>query len=175
MMKQEGYYCHECKTFHEELPFSYVTEAPIYFYNMDEEERKKRFYLKDNVYMLDKEHFFVNGIIPIYVKELDVDFYWGVWVSLSKESYYKVKKRRRLGFIEPMFGWLSTEIPIYPDTVNLKTKVHYQAGEELPIIELEPTDHPLALEYEHGISLARVEEIAHLLCKIQQEDDEENE
>jgi len=50
----------------------------------------------------------------------------------------------------PMFGWLSTNLPPYPQTVNLKTSVHLRNDGLRPFIELEPTDHPLAIEQRDG-------------------------
>jgi len=47
--------------------------------------------------------------------------------------------------------------------LNLKTLVHLRSGGLRPFIELEPTDHPLAVEQRNGISMTRVEEIASLL------------
>ncbi len=58
-----------------------------------------------------------------------------------------------------MFGWLNSRLPLYPDTLNLKTNVHLRAAIR-PWIELESTDHPLALEQQEGITLERVQEIA---------------
>lgn len=62
-----------------------------------------------------------------------------------------------------MFGWLSTELPIYPDTINLKTNVHMRAVGIRPLIELEPTNHPLAMEQRNGITRLRVDDIFRLI------------
>jgi hypothetical protein len=45
----------------------------------------------------------------------------------------------------------------------LKTRVHTQAVGKRPLVEMEPTDHPLAVEQRTGITLARVQEIAETL------------
>jgi hypothetical protein len=50
---------------------------------------------------------------------------------------------------------------MYPDTLLLKTHVHSRVGMR-PCIELEPTNHPLAVEQRVGISGERVREIAEL-------------
>lgn len=63
-------------------------------------------------------------------------------------------------FLEPMFSWLSTDLACYPDTLNLKTMVHPRPGGIRPFIELEPFDHPLAVEFREGITIERVQEIA---------------
>lgn len=62
---------------------------------------------------------------------------------------------------KPYFGWLTTELPFYsPGTTNLKTNAHTRPVGQRPFIELEPTDHPLAVEQRTGITLDRVREIA---------------
>jgi hypothetical protein len=43
--------------------------------------------------------------------------------------------------------------------VNLKTRVHLRDHGIRPLIELEPTEHPVAVEQREGISVARVSEI----------------
>jgi hypothetical protein len=87
----------------------------------------------------------------------------GVWVSLSRTSYERMIALWDQPGREsepPYFGWLQTALPYQPSTLNLKTMVHTQPVGERPLIELEPTDHPLAVEQRGGITLARVQEIA---------------
>lgn len=61
----------------------------------------------------------------------------------------------------PYFGWLTTELALYsPSTTNLKTHAHTRPLGQRPFIELEPTDHPLAVEQRTGITMDRVREIA---------------
>jgi hypothetical protein len=64
-----------------------------------------------------------------------------------------------IGNEPPKFGWLCNKISIYRDTLHLKTNLHLRGGNKRPSIELEPIDHPLAIEQRQGISIARVEEI----------------
>jgi hypothetical protein len=90
-----------------------------------------------------------------------------VWVSLSRGNFTRALSLRAAPGREreePYFGWLSTELPPYqPSTLALKTRVHTQPVGQRPLIELEPTDHPLAVEQRAGITLARVQEIAETL------------
>lgn len=60
----------------------------------------------------------------------------------------------------PYFGWLSTALPYEPTTVSLKSHVHTQPVGQRPLVELEHTNHPLAVEQHHGITLDRVQKIA---------------
>ena len=54
---------------------------------------------------------------------------------------------------------LSAALRGYPDTENLKTMVHPREPGLRPLIELEPTDHPLAVEQREGISQDRLAQI----------------
>jgi len=93
-------------------------------------------------------------------------FSWGVWVSLSRENFRRMSQLWETPGREsepPYFGRLSTILPIYePTTLDLKTNVHTQPVGIRPTIELEPTDHPLAVEQRTGITRARVQELAEL-------------
>jgi hypothetical protein len=84
---------------------------------------------------------------------------------VSEESIMRILELWNASAIEiekeaPKFGWLCNNISLYPPTMGLKTNLHLRGGGPRPSIELEPTDHPLAIEQRHGISLKRVEEIA---------------
>ncbi len=83
-------------------------------------------------------------------------------MSLSEQSFqkwgacYASEQRAHIG---PFFGWLNAALQPYPDTVNLKTQFHLRNGFIRPFIELEPTDHPLAVEQREGISVERVAQL----------------
>jgi hypothetical protein len=112
--------------------------------------------------VVDKEFFFVRGCIEISVEGADEPFIWGVWPSLSRASFaeyhanFETPQRAHLG---PYFGWLSAGFLVYPEAESLKTLVHPRDNGIRPYIELEQTDHPLAVEQRLGMSVQRVAEI----------------
>jgi Uncharacterized protein conserved in bacteria (DUF2199)/Protein of unknown function (DUF2500) len=57
------------------------------------------------------------------------------------ERTAKLWKKKGRESEPPYFGWLSTSITGYPETVGLKTNVHTRPVGERPYVELEPTDH----------------------------------
>jgi hypothetical protein len=61
--------------------------------------------------------------------------------------------------ISPFFGWLNAWLKPYPNTINLKTRVYLRDKGTRLYIEIESTDHPLAVEQREGISKDRVAEI----------------
>lgn len=68
---------------------------------------------------------------------------------------------------QPYSGRLTTDLPVYsPTTLSLKTRVHTRPVGERPSVELERTDHPLAVEQRTGITLDRVREIAAVVLHV---------
>lgn len=110
------------------------------------------------------QHFFIRGLIEIPVIGSEDVFSWGVWVSLSKDNFARaleVWNTEGREAEKPYFGWLSTELALYSEsTTDLKTNAHTRLVGTRPFIELEFTDHPLAVEQRNGITHARVREIA---------------
>jgi hypothetical protein len=159
----QGFTCQTCGKHHGELPLNYRTLAPALWFTLPESERKKRAILSSDQCEIDKQYFFITGNIDIPILDSDQIFCWTVWVSLSANNYERAcKKWQKEGReSEPScFGWLSTALPTYPDTLNLKTNVHTRPVGFRPNIELEYSDHPLAIEQREGITWERVKEIA---------------
>lgn len=153
--------CNACDQIHEGMP-TFGSDAPLSYFEIPESERALRCELGTDDCVIDDEYFFVRGCIEIPVHGQDEGFSWGVWVSLSHASYsewikyFDEKNRAHVG---PFFGWLNAWLKPYPNTINLKTRLHLRNDGIRPYIELEPTDHPLAIEQHEGICVARVAEI----------------
>ncbi|MDQ0798312.1 hypothetical protein QFZ58_006800 [Streptomyces sp. B1I3] len=162
MTSDLGFTCACCGTHHPELPMNYTAEAPAVwesaFADADD------CLLSSDQCVIRAQHYFVKGLIEIPVIDSDEVFSWGVWVSLSRENFSRAADLWESPSREsekPYFGWLTTDLPVYPaTTLNLKTYVHTRPVGERPFVELEPTDHPLAVEQRTGITLDRVREIA---------------
>lgn len=113
-------------------------------------------------------HFFIRGLIEIPILGSRQRMLWGVWASLSETSFAHVVEHwsdPERGRDQHYFGWVMTQLPLrlYPDTLQLKSHVHPRAPGKRPLLLLEPTEHPLAVDQRTGISMARAEELATLL------------
>ena len=153
--------CRSCGEIHEGMP-GFGAAAPLSYYAIPETERASRCKLGSDNCIIDNKSFFVRGCLEIPVHGADEPLIWGVWVSLSGQSFLawqKVFEQKCRSHVGPFFGWLNASLKPYPETVNLKTKVHLRDDGLRPWIELEPTDHPLAVEQRNGISIDRVAEI----------------
>ena len=155
--------CVSCGETHDGLPFAYAVPAPDYWFSVPADERESRTILGEEQCEVDNQFFFVRGQIHIPIHDSPEHFEWGLWVSLSRASYERMIELWNQPGREnepPYFGWLQTALPYEPSTQNLKTMVYTRPVGERPLIELEPTNHPLAVEQREGITLARVQEIA---------------
>jgi hypothetical protein len=163
MMGTETYRCEICGQIPEGPPLSYGIKAPVAYYQVPKWRRWYQCFLTTDTCRIGRKYFFVLGNIRIPIIGSEESFSWTAWVSLSKENFqrtldlWETPGREK----EPAyFGWLSSSIPGYPETLNLKTHVHTQPLGIRPEIELEPTEHPLAREQRDGITWERARAIA---------------
>ena len=161
----ESWTCSRCGQTHTGIPgFSF--DAPWPWYTTPKDVRDRKCQLTEDYCILFNEDFFVRGCIEVPVYGESEPLVWGVWVSLSSTNFEQeralARNPRRIDE-PPYFGWLCSRIQIYPDTLLLKTKAHTREVGTRPYVELEPTDHPLALDQRTGITLARAREIRELV------------
>jgi hypothetical protein len=149
---------------HEGIP-SFGFDSPLPFHALPEEERERRAVLTDDTCEIDGTDFFVRVQLEIPVHGSDEPMGWGVWVSLGAPNFARFVElldepgREHEG---PWFGWLCSALPGYPDTLLLKTRIHLQPVPLRPLVELEPTEHPLAVDQRKGISPERLRDLVTL-------------
>lgn len=160
-----GFTCRTCGEQHPEPPRVWGADAPAPYYGLSASDRQ-RAELTSEVCILDvsgRKHHFVRGRLEIPVFGEKEPFAWLVWASLSEASFQRTVELWDTEGREaepPMFGWLSDHLPYSVPTLNLKTRVHTRPVGLRPFVELEPTEHPLAVEQQEGIRRERVLEIA---------------
>jgi hypothetical protein len=158
--------CSCCGTQFDTLPLDYVYRAPDQWFQIPESEREQRSKLSSDVCIIDRRDFFVRGCLEIPIIGQDKRFIWGVWVSVSRASFIRIHDLWDEPVVEnepPMPGLLCNDInDLYPTTLDLKILLRLRGDNKRPAIELESTDHPLAVEQRQGIPIERVEEIAAL-------------
>jgi hypothetical protein len=135
-------------------------DAPVPYLSLSDEDRRTMATKSDDLCSIDDEDFFVRGVIELPILGKDDYLGIGVWVSLKKENfrqYVQLYDSKDPSGSGPYFGWLCNHIKGYPDTLYLKTNVHLRPAPARPRIELETTDHPLAIHQRNGISMDEVQ------------------
>ena len=146
------------------LPFAYALDEPDPWRAVPAGERRQRGTLTTDRCVIDRKEFCVRGRLEIPVIDRNDRFIWGIWASRLQEGYERIERLWNAELREhepPIPGTLCSDLPIYPRTAGLTCSLHLRerrAG--VRRIELEPTDHPLAVEQRDGITLERVKEIA---------------
>ena len=148
--------CTTCGAEHDLAEISLGADAPDQWGRLTEAERAASELGGEQCVLKTEEgtHFFVRACLEIPVIGKDAPFTWGVWCSLSEKSFLEMSEhwhdpeRTALG---PYFGWLCTPVPGYPDSMFMKVHVHQREVGLRPLVELEPSEHPLSIHQERGI------------------------
>jgi hypothetical protein len=163
-----GWRCSLCGEYHDEMPLVYGPEAPEAWVAIHPLERSARGELTPDVCVLDDRHYFIRGRLEIPILGSEEHFAWLVWTSLRQADFRRAGELWNAPGREaepPYFGWLNTDLrAVYgQSSLNLKTNVHTRPVGQRPFVEVEPTNHPLALEQRAGMTWARVQAIAEQL------------
>jgi hypothetical protein len=133
------------------------TEVRLYFYGIPAEQRRRPVHP-------GKRHYRSNVLfggcleIPVHGEAESAGASGSRSAKTASMTFlgcFHAPKRSHIG---PFPGWLSAEVPLYPSSENLKTRVHLRDDGVRPYIELEPTDHPAccpAAKRDHGRSRSR--------------------
>jgi hypothetical protein len=163
-----GFVCRTCGEFHGNLPLAFGPDAPASWAEAEPSARSTDSALSSDQCVIGGEFFFVRGCIDVSIHDSTDVFRWLVWVSVSRASFERISELWTTEGREaepPYFGWLNTRLPGYPDTFNLKVNLHTRPVGDRPYVEVEPTDHPLAIEQRNGLSWVdvydRVEKLLH--------------
>jgi hypothetical protein len=153
--------CKCCGAEHDGLP-DVSFDRPLYAAQVPENERASRLQLNSDLCIVDDEHYFIRGIVEIPVHDHSDYFGIGVWVSLKPENFKIYLENFDSPEIGPFFGWLSNDFEFEGErTLNLATMAHFRGDGLRPRIELDTTDHPMAVAQREGISLDQAWVIVH--------------
>jgi hypothetical protein len=114
--------------------------------------------------------FYVRGNLEIPVIDIPQDFVLTVWVSVSGDLFERMhllwNDPRRADEL-PYPARLANRVPGYPDTWHLSCRLQTRPIGFRPMVELEPSAHPLAIDQRHGVTSERVRQISDALeCRV---------
>lgn len=155
-----SYRCSVCDELHDDLP-DIGLDKPDDWWAVPENEREQRIELTSDTCVIDDDCY-IRGVIEIPVHGCPERFGFGVWVSQKRENFEAYLNNFDSSDIGPFFGWLCTHISYFEQsTLHLKTMAHFRGEGLRPNIELEATEHPLAVAQSDGITIDQAWEIVH--------------
>ena len=152
--------CSSCDEIHEGSP-SFGYRFPDHYASLSDEQRASENVRAESEFCQINDDYFIRVCLDIPIVGVENPFVWGVWISLSKENFFSYWD----AFNEPdasetYFGWLCNRLSFYPETRGLKTMATTLTDGNRPTLSVEETDHPLAIDFRYGITIARAQEIA---------------
>jgi len=108
---------------------------------------------------------FIHRVLPLRVADLDEEFTFAVWCSVSEKSWEVYKAGYGGGEYSEQgcFGFLVDRIPDLETTENLPANLWYQPDGLRPVVMLHEGEHPLIRAQEQGIGMAQVERWASMM------------
>jgi hypothetical protein len=157
--------CAKCSQWHKGAP-SFGFDFPHHYGVLSDQSKTSYASLDSDFCIINHPEakslqFFVRCILEIRIHGFNEPFLWGVWSSLSEKSFRDYEQRFKTDDVDGVtyFGYFCNVLPFYPETLHLKCRVIPQPDNNRPLIELEPTDHPLAKDFASGITIERAKEI----------------
>jgi len=166
------YKCHCCGESYEGSPsFAYL--KPDEVFDVPEDEYEARVKLDSDLCHikagtgLEQDLHLIRVTLDIPIRGAKEPFCWGVWVTQSKESFWRyVETFNQDQTGTTSFGWLTVRLPHYNRSgpsdylENLACDVHWHSAGQRPKIVLHQCDHPLYHDQQTGISWEEAVRIA---------------
>ena len=148
--------CSCCGQRYEGSP-SYAFTMPDHYFQLTPEEQNERGNIDKNICSIrHDEHtdYFIRVCLEIPIHGVISPFLWGVWVSIGKDNLKRyLQTWDDADENDAYFGWFCNNISLYPSTLGLKTLAHPRRDNKRPWLELEPSEHPLYLDWKNGLSI----------------------
>ena len=167
------YRCTPCGLDHDDLP-DLGAAYPDPWFTIPPAERSRRVQHTPDTCVIDGAEFYIRGVLLLPLVDAASiaaghdAFGLGVWISQGRAHFQTYLDHPDTPDIGPFTGWFCTRIRGYaPNTDGLRSRAHFRGNNQRPTIELEPTDHSLAVDQRTGITLDRAWQIVHAYAPVQ--------
>ncbi len=154
--KNDDFICAECGQTHSGWP-ALTFRAPDPYLYLTEVQRKNQAQIDTDFCIIEQEGQtgrFIRVVMIQKVNDSKENLEYGVWVSLSQQSYQDYwdnfdQTDREGGY----FGWLYNVLPPYKNLDFVPMDIHLSKDGQRPIIyPHQDHDHPLVHDFYNGIS-----------------------
>lgn len=148
--------CSCCGQSYEGSP-SYAFKMPDHSFQLTPEEQNERGNIDNNISSIrldDHSDYFIRACLEIPIHGVISPFMWGVWVSIRKDDLKRyLQTWDEADENDAYSGWCYNNLSLYPSTLGLKSLAHPRRDNVRPWLELEPSEHPLYLDWKNGLSI----------------------
>ena len=163
MEKVFRFECSCCGGIHEGAP-SVAFGAPDDYVAIPESQRDDNTWLSSDFCMVERRDRYIRCTLEIPVQDYHEGFLWGVWISVSEENFEDYRAHYSDDSHQGRYvGWLGNRLPGYRDTRDIVGAAILQGHGQRPVLELEPTDHQLSLDFRNGIPWERAGDLLEMI------------
>ncbi len=161
--------CSRCGELHKNWP-AITYNAPWQYHTLTESEKDEIAQLSSDFCLInweDQTDRFIRTVLQIPVNNFELTLEYGVWVSVSEQSFKNYDENfERTDYESGFFGWLCSKLEGYEDTLQIPTDVVANAGTQRPTLHLHKNHkHPLVTDFYKGIAKEEAERRIHQIMK----------
>lgn len=153
--------CSVCGKTHD-LP-AMTFAAPDYWSGLSPAQRAKGQITADDC-IVDGQHF-IRCTLPVAIKGETEPFTFGIWAWTTPANYQKFAAAFRdqdQSKVGALAAKLANNLPEeFQGALGLRCMLWPQDKRQRPIVQLEPTDHPLSNAQRDGLSFERIHRLLH--------------
>ena len=147
--------CSQCGKVHPLADSELGFGLPDAIFALSKEDRSKRCRIQTDVCVLDRERFFLRGLLPLPVTGRAQDYRIGVWAEIAGDVYRRIHAlwSDPTQADEPRLpGILASHLPMnVKESAGLPVWIHLTGPKTRPEFYMRSVHHPLYVEQTHGI------------------------
>ena len=147
--------CSVCGKAHALENSELVFRLPDIIHALSDEERSTRCDISTDMCRLDRERFFLRGLLPLPVSGRPQPYRLGVWAEISLDTFRRIYERwddADQAEEPPLPATLANSLPLHDaDTLGLRISVQLTGPRTRPDFFVEAHEHSLYLEQAQGI------------------------
>jgi hypothetical protein len=150
--------CDTCGKEHprEEIELVFVLPQPIF--ELSEAQRVQRCDIGTDMCAIDRNRFFLRGLLPIPVKGRTIPYRIGLWAEVDEATFGRIYQlwEDPSQKDEPLLAAiLANDVPLVPSTVGIEIDIRLIGPTTRPEFFLRNAAHPLAIEQRGGVDAHR--------------------
>ncbi|MBN9672187.1 DUF2199 domain-containing protein [Roseibium aggregatum] len=160
-----SFVCNCCGKEHVGIP-AYGYDMPVDYFDIPVMDRGKRAVLGTDTCVIDRERYYIKGILDIPIVGYDEPITWGLWAKVTEADYAQYRKLLGLdGSAFQATGKIDVTMPGYNEldkagqTYALRCDLVGQPVGLRPRILLHPVSHRLFVDCSLGVSPERASEL----------------
>lgn len=150
--------CDTCGKAHALEEIELVLKLPQPIFELSEDQRAERCDVSEEMCAIDRNRFFIRGLLPIPVRGRSVPYRIGLWAELNENMLGRIYAlwEDPSQVDEPLLpAILANDVPLVPSTMGMKIDIRLTGPTTRPDFYSRDTPHPLAIEQRRGVNAHR--------------------